>query len=297
MVVLAAALERVYRHCPSLTAHTIDTYTGTSSGAILACMLALGWTPREVLDRMAASASALHPPVWHTLVTMGGLLAPAYRVESVRSWLEGVFGTKTLHDLPRRVVVTAYDMAAGRSVLHHNLAPAPPGMPRETVVEILLRSCAAPVLMPLHRRHMDGAIFAPNPAAHASLLCQSVLGVPAHSLRVLSVGTLTQPRSVPSRDRAGALWFLLHPRAVVHHVYRSLLRSTELLMDSLVGPARWRRVEIHIPRSALRRVDSRRGLERLRAAGWDMRLPGEWIAREFCAGGRTSTPPSGANIF
>ena len=147
---------------------------------------------------------------------------------------------------------------------------------------------------------MDGAIFAPNPAAHAVFLCKQH-ACDLADIRLLTVGTVTYPCIVPSNERVGMLWALLHPLALVQHMYRASLRGTDMILSGTLRGSQWRRVEVQIPGKRSRATlkgwtHSGDMVDTLRTPGQTAPLPAGWIESEFCCG-RTSPAPTGANFF
>ena len=297
MMTSVEVMIRIYQQCSSLHDHCVDCYTGTSSGGILACMLALGWSPRQILEHMLANTGIMRIPLWYRIVSMGGMLSPVHPSTSLEKWLVDIFGDSTLNDLPRHVIVTSYNIRTQRSRLFHNLRP---GAGHHRVVDVLMKSCSVPIMLPLSGMHMDGAIFAPNPAAHAVILCKQYV-CDIDSIRLLTVGTTTYPCIIPSDSRVGMLWALMHPLALVQHMYRASLRGTDMILSGILRDSQWRRVEVQIPgersRTSLRGwAHTNHLVQTLRTSGQKTHLPEAWIREVFCCG-RTSPSPSAGNIF
>lgn len=283
---IQATLEVVCRLHRMGALAEVECLAGTSAGAVLACVLAAGIDPAKLQGIKPSKVLGSSP--WWSLFSMGGLVAPVYDGSVLKGWLRSLFGHLTLAQLGKRVVIPTYSLCQLRTVLYHNLDPAGP-MAREQVVEVLLRTCSVPALLPLHDHFMDGGLFAPNPVLQAALLCRRVLSVPLPALRLLSVGARTAPAGVPAGTGVGLWFLLLRPTLLVLHLYRALLHQTAWLLDELLEPEQHRRIEMYVRKTGTSLQgweDGESVRRRLRTAGMEVPLPDRWLREQFM-GART----------
>ena len=182
----------------------VDLFAGTSTGEILALALACGLPPYEV-TRMylnhGAEIFARSP--WRRLKSLLGLSRAKYDDANLRRVLGNVLGPVRLEELPKKVVVAAFNLddedadpgeaacAPGRNL---------PQLPRrglgrdELALDAALATSAAPTYFPSSAGYVDGGVYANNPSLVA--LCQALDGrdhkgdrPKLEDVRLLSVGT------------------------------------------------------------------------------------------------------------
>jgi len=202
----ATLLSRLVDRRPRLIDST-DLIAGTSTGGILALGLAAGLPTRELADLYRGQASRVfHDSPWDDLVDLGKIIGADYDPGPLRRELERRFGDATLGDLGKRVLVPAFDLDAparrGRPRMwkpkfFHNF-PGRDSDRAEKVVDVALRTSAAPTYFPTHQGYIDGGVVANNPAmaAVAQALDPRAAGRALSELVVLSVGTGIAPNYV-----------------------------------------------------------------------------------------------------
>src|SRR5208283_3926595 len=163
---------------------------GSSVGATNALALGLGIVPGDMVGVYRDHAGTIFKR------SLGrGFFRAAYRTDNQRrGHLEGLASagvengeTKLLRDLGKRVLVTSFQLngAVGRRVVgrpawhgkvFHNFELDSDGSPNpdldEKVIDVLLRSSAAPVAFPVYQGYADGGLMAINPSVCA--LAQAV---------------------------------------------------------------------------------------------------------------------------
>ena len=217
-VYTARLLSHLERRVPGALGRA-DLFAGTSTGGIIALGLAAGLGP----DRLVDLYRQLGPQIFHAglLRAIGdadGLLGARYRQGALRAGLEQVFererGLRRLADLPRRVLIPAFDLDDGayarrdprrprawKPKFFHNF-PGPDSDGAEEIVAVALRTSAAPSFFPSYGRFIDGGVAANNPAMAAlALALDPALGGQAQgAIRLLSVGTGFSPHFVAGAD-------------------------------------------------------------------------------------------------
>lgn len=204
-----------------------DLITGTSTGGIIALGLAAGLPAAAIRDFYLSEGTKIFPPLrglkrlWRVAASA---VRPKHSQEPLAAALQGVFGQRTMWDLRTRIVIPAFNATAGSIRLfktrHHER------ITRDhvrTLVEVALATSAAPCFLPGHttttgERFVDGGIWANDPIAVGVVEAIGYLGAPAQCIRVLSVGTTSEPFHLEANVMArGLLGFglgLLHGQSI-----------------------------------------------------------------------------------
>jgi len=212
-------LERLVKIFPQLLQRT-TLLAGTSAGSFLACTLAQ--ERFDLAEQLFSkdNVQAIFSRTWTECFSHGwGLWRPKYEPDELQRILTEAFGDKTLSSMPKRLLVTSFDVVGQRNSedpKHHNYG-VQHWSPKiydnftecsETIVEITLRSSAAPCYFPSHAQYVDGGVVANNPSAHAiSRLVQE--GVPLNQITLLSLGSGNNPfhvEATPNVDWGYAQW-------------------------------------------------------------------------------------------
>jgi uncharacterized protein len=201
-VLTARLLERLEASSPFL--HKVELFAGTSTGSILALAMAQGMTPTQLVALYVENGDEIFARR-DIVDTVSGpvdeLLRANYSLEELKKILVRFFDGRTLGDLQKRVLVPTFDLDNGaappaprhwKPKFFHNYDST--GNDRaESMVDVVLRSCAAPTFFPSHQGYVDGGVVANNPAACA--LAQAISeGVPSDEIRLLSIGTGFNPK-------------------------------------------------------------------------------------------------------
>jgi patatin-like phospholipase/acyl hydrolase len=181
-----------------------DLLAGTSAGGIIALGLAVGKSPAEMREFYEKKTAAiLKPPKWLTtrltrrLLVLQHFTSALYRHKQFRLALESVAGDARLRDLRHKVLITAYDLnnpqvGHWKAKFFHNFPDhelqTTDG--NERVVDVALRSSAAPTFFPFYERYVDGGVAANNPAmcALAQALNLETGGQELDDIVILSIG-------------------------------------------------------------------------------------------------------------
>jgi len=204
-------LERIEEQRPG-TLGRVDLFAGTSTGAILALALASGFGPdtmsRVFLER---GAEVFAETIWD-LTDVDRLVRADYTHEGLRRVLEDTFGSRTLGDLERKVVVAAFDLDSGsvtregvrswKPKFFHNFEEPGSTDRDQLVVDVAMRSSSAPTYFPIYQGYVDGGVVANNPSmcALAQALHDDTGGQHASYVALLSLGTGISPRFVDEQD-------------------------------------------------------------------------------------------------
>lgn len=192
---MATLVNRLVEKIPNLL-DRVDLLAGTSTGAMMALGLAHGKTPAEMVEvysqenmRFVFSAPRF------------GIFMPKYDNRNLIALLRRYFPAgEKMKDLKKRAMISTFqlDDAAEQDwspVFFHNYPPPQtlavvPGW-EDLVIDVALRSSAAPTTFPSHQGYIDGGVMANNPgtAAIAVALGQHAETLKLGDIRLLSLGT------------------------------------------------------------------------------------------------------------
>ncbi len=196
----AIILERLEAAAPGWLSK-VDLFAGTSTGGILALGLANGRSPTvarllyENQGREVFTDSALD-----NLLNVGHAIGAQYGNRALKRVLEEQFGDKTLADLPHKVLIASFDLDNGedkpaplrtwKPKFFHNF-PGADSDGAERVVDVALRTSAAPSYFPVYQGYVDGGLVAGNPsmAALAQALEPTTGKQALENISLLSIGT------------------------------------------------------------------------------------------------------------
>jgi uncharacterized protein len=203
----ARLLERLEAQCHFMS--KVQLVAGTSIGGINSLYLADNRDPTQLVDLFKQHGAAIFKSrsLLEEIEGIGEILKAKFTQDSLKEVLATVFSTRLLLDLAKKVVITAFDLdnearssepRVWNPVVFHNFPDATSsGM--ESIVDVALRTSAAPTYFPSHQGFIDGGVAANNPSMYALAKAVSS-GVPLTDIRLLSVGTGLNPTYVAGDD-------------------------------------------------------------------------------------------------
>lgn len=248
---LLAELERTCNHG---IADLFDLIVGTSTGGILAIGLGLGVPVNEMVDLYRREGRQIFPrglvPGWRWLRNW---LWVKYSPAHLESCLKRTFGEMRIGDSTKGLVVPFYDLGRCRPSMyktpHHPTLMWDQELP---AWQAAMGTTAAPTYLPasrhVHRsRHIDGGVWANNPAMVGVIEAHRFLGVPLNKIRLLSLGTTNAITGWSSwLDRGGKLlWASSAPEVIM----RGQTDSATAMAMHLLGRDRVLRVNPNVPPS------------------------------------------------
>lgn len=196
-----------------------DLIAGTSTGGILAIGLAMGIPARDLLDLYVRRGPHIFGRSGGALVNFAGdalrrirhFFAPKHDAERLRTELLAVLGDRCIGDARTRLVIPAWD-ADHRGVYIFKTAHHPRLKTdyKRLAIDAAMATAAAPSYYKRHRTAddaglLDGGVWANNPIALAVVEAITLLGWPAESLRVLSLGCVNEVYMLKEAPGLGGL--------------------------------------------------------------------------------------------
>jgi len=218
-LITAIILERLEQAVPNFLSK-IDLIAGTSTGGLLALGLAAGKSPEETRELYKQRGkSVFRDTVFDDVRDIGKLVGADYSLEPLKIELEAEFGNTKLGDLSKKVLISAFDLdnnpqpvenyRTWKAKFFHNY-PGPDTDSDQKVVDVAIRTSAAPTYFPIYQGYIDGGVVAGNPSmcALAQALHISTGGQWIEDVILLSVGTGHNPRylEVEEEDWGLAQW-------------------------------------------------------------------------------------------
>ncbi len=172
-VLTARILERLETSFPGYVKQ-VDLFAGTSTGGILALGLAYGKTPTELRRLYEECADKVFADLaLDNIKDLGNLIGAQYSAEPLKEVLYAHFGDTTLAQLPKRVLISCFDLdnqAANldevrvwKMKFFHNY-PGPESDGDQLVVDVAMRTSVAPTYFPVYQGYIDGGVAAGNPS-------------------------------------------------------------------------------------------------------------------------------------
>lgn len=237
-----------------------DLIAGTSTGGIIAMGLGLGMTPRQIVDFYIDHG----PSIFRDHGGLRGArhwIRSKYSASPLEEALVTALGERTFGESTKRLVITSYNLDASDTYLFRT-----PHLPhlkrdwRERAVDVALATTAAPTYFPAMSlrgaRLIDGGILANNPAMVAVAEAVGPLGLPLHSVKMCSIGTMTdKPKRSRLLTRGGRLaWAAAAAPVLMRAQSDGVTKQTR----HLLGKENVLRIDAAVPTGALKldKVDS-----------------------------------------
>jgi patatin-like phospholipase/acyl hydrolase len=207
----AILLDRLEQVHPGFLSQ-IDLFAGTSTGGVLALGFAAGRTPREAIQLYERYGSKVFSDSFEDdLRDLGHFVGAEYSLEPLKEILQSQFGELTLGELEKKVLISSFDLdntprkpgtpRSWKAKFFHNY-PGPDSDGGEKLVDVALRTSAAPTFFPIYQGYIDGGVVAGNPSlcALAQAIHPETGGQKLEDVLLLSVGTGENPRYLEAQD-------------------------------------------------------------------------------------------------
>lgn len=217
----ALALSRVEKDFPGWHKKA-DVLAGTSTGGFLAMGLAAGLHPDKLVQLYTEKADRIFTDsAWDNITDLSvagvSLRGAQYNSEGLHEVLVETFGDRCLGDLERDVLIPTFDLDnQGTNPRHwkpkfysrsHD--------PDELVVDVGMRTSAAPTYFPTYQGFVDGGVVCNDPtvAAMAYMIREKMddglAALVVGSMKVITFGTGSVPKYIEgegSKDWGGLQW-------------------------------------------------------------------------------------------
>jgi patatin-like phospholipase/acyl hydrolase len=290
-VYTATLLQRLSAEIGDLL-NRVDLLAGTSTGGIIALGLAYGRHPDELVSLYRDNAGKIFDASWlHELADLHGLSGAEYDNTNLANILKGIFGSAHLSQLSKKVLVPSFELdnqdpQAGKRKwkpkFFHNY-PGPDSDGNELVVDVALRTSAAPVYFPTYQVYVDGGVVANDPAmaALAQAIDKDTGAQRLEDLRIFSIGTGNNPTYIAGHDLDWGIAQWAKP--LVSLMIDGVMGVAEYQCRRLVGK-NYFRLEPDLPKPIA--MDDASAVEELigYANAVDLSAAVTWLKADFVAG-------------
>jgi len=233
-IIQCTILQRLVVLFPDLLSE-VEMFAGTSAGGIVAGALAVGLTPDQTTHLWKQEVSKIFSQAFrHKVGTFDNAIGAAYHATELEKMLEHMIGGKKLKDLKPKFLSPAFrlDPTPGHThnprwhpVYFHNFAHSDNSDTK--LVDVILRTAAAPTYFPIRDGFVDGGTYANNPAL-AAVTTAIASGMRMDEISVLSISTGLNPKSISRIKIGGGDWGLFEWGP---HIIDLLLDSTTQSID------------------------------------------------------------------
>jgi hypothetical protein len=261
---VATLLRRLQGRFPELL-QNVDLLAGTSTGSAIALSLALGKSPADLQSLYSTKSMkfVFGKSRWN-------FLRPKHSNDNLRTLLEENFpdiqnggGSRKLllSDLKKKVLVTSFKLDDKKTkswspVYFHNYPNVETIMEpssSEPVVDVALRSAAAPTIFPSHQGYIDGGMMANNPSTAAiAVALRNNPGLDIKDIRLLSFGTGYTPTLVKTDTKNwGVLQWLLNPfnqpkTPLITILFDGVVQADDYMSREILREERYHRVNLEL---------------------------------------------------
>ncbi|MBP8257258.1 MAG: patatin-like phospholipase family protein [Opitutaceae bacterium] len=211
-LVTLALLKRLQAQVPGLIQNA-SLLAGTSTGGIIALGLAAGKSVDDMIALYRENGEEIFDDSWFDNIRdLGGLAGADYDQKNLGKILRKLLPGTRLEHLQKRVLIPTFDLdnedtdpakRTWKPKFFHNF-PGPDSDGAESVVDVALRTSAAPTYFPTYDGFIDGGVVANNPSMAAVAQTQdprTTAPQPAFAdVRVLSLGTGTNLSFIKGRE-------------------------------------------------------------------------------------------------
>lgn len=262
----AVLLERLCKAVPSLLEHT-HLLAGTSTGGLISLSLAYGCQPEDLVELYRDHADEIFDDTWYDDVKdLGKLIGADYDNRGLSALLAKIVGNTTLGQLRKKVLIPTFcldnknkDEGKRRwtAKFFHNIEGVDSDE-NQLVLDVALRTSAAPSYFPTHQGFVDGGVVANNPsmAAVALALDPRAGKQTLDDVVLLSLGTGTVPKMIDSGADGSLDWGLAQwAKPLIAIMIEGVMGVADFQCEQLLRD-RYRRVNGLLPRDlALDDVD------------------------------------------
>ena len=151
----------------------VDLLAGTSTGGLLALGIAKGFSLQTIRGLYETQGARIFDDSWlDDLQDLGTLMGADYDIHHLETILRDLFGTTTLAQLEKRVLIPTFDLdthvdeptqRTWQPKLFHNF-PGPDSDGEQLAYKVGVYTSAAPTYFESVDGYIDGGVYASNPA-------------------------------------------------------------------------------------------------------------------------------------
>lgn len=283
---MATLVKRLVDQFPDLL-DQVDLFAGTSTGSVVALTLASGRTADTLVDfyseanlKYAFSPSRLN------------VFRPRYSNAHFKELLESHFPNHLrLRDLKHKLLAPSFKLddpkrKDWRPVFFHNFDKS--HHLDDFVVDVALRSAAAPTIFPSHDGYIDGGMMANNPstAAIAYALGHAQPRPALEDVCVLSIGTGLSPSIINYDTKGwGVIQWMLNPfrspaEPLLNVLFDGVVEADAIMSRHMIKP---RYLRLNPPLAQPTGLDNWKAIPQLikTAADYELGPTFEWIEKEW----------------
>lgn len=214
----ASVLVELELLCAKKIRDSFDLIVGTSTGGILALGLSLGFEAEELLEFYVNQGPKIFPftgRLSRSRASLRQVFSSKLSAEPLEKALEEILGERRLRDAKIPLVIPSYDAVEGRIYLFKT---AHGSNGRHDIdmraADVALATSAAPTYFRAAKskekfgaQHVDGGVWANNPAMIGIVEAQAFLDKPLEEIHLLSIGTTLEPFNISQHVNSGvAKW-------------------------------------------------------------------------------------------
>ena len=214
-----------------------DVIAGTSTGSIIAGLLAFGFKPSEInklYNQLASSA-------FKRARFLPGTLTAKYSTQNLHRELFKVFGDVRLGELDTRLILTAYDTVKGQPVLFKSYKPE---FQDVRLIDAITASCAAPTFFGCHEFKggclVDGGVYANNPSG----ILVREFEREGWDGDIINIGTGRTSESFRPRNWGAAQWLIIGRTPIISTFMDS---GHDIVVEQCRDKFGYRNYDIDIP--------------------------------------------------
>lgn len=277
-------LSRLHSEFPSFI-DQIDLICGVSTGSIIGLALASGMSPKETaVFYEKCLPKVFKDSYWDDLVDLGRMVGADYDYSNLKKVIKDNIGNKTLGELTKKVLIPTFDLdneASGmrtwKPKFYNNYQESDLS---ETVVDVAVRSSAAPSYFPVYQGYIDGGMVSNSPcmSAIAQALDTNSANQKLENIRLLSLGTGYSPTYISGNklDWGVSQW----AKFLVPIFIDSMMFSTKYQCEKLLGD-HYHRLDSIFPKNI--EIDDIKQLDYIleQANALDIKSTTEWLSENW----------------
>lgn len=152
---------------------SVDMFSGTSTGSIISCGLAIGMSTEDVINLyMNCGKTVFKRNIRHIFSLTGS----KYSNDGLKNMLNATFKNKKIGDVKKKILIPTFCLCSSdeprrwKPKFFHNFGE---DVDKDCLLsDVILQSCSAPTYFPAYNGHIDGGVVSNNPSMAA--LCQAI---------------------------------------------------------------------------------------------------------------------------